>query len=121
VIECGTWTQCNTAAIAKGGQMVTIRSAAENAWLMSTFPTTNDYGYWIGYKRTGSTWAWSSGETSAYTNWQAGEPNGGVGNLHDYAHMYGRSFSTVTLGRWNDTTNASLTSPLTTQTIVEYR
>jgi hypothetical protein len=119
-ISCGTWTQCDAAARAKGGHLVTIRSADEVTWLLSTFPPSNDYGYWIGYRRSGGSWGWVSGEASSFTYWEIGEPNG-LGSPHDYAHMYGRNVGGARAGRWNDTTNESLTSPKTTETIVEYR
>lgn len=119
-ISCGTWTQCDAAARAKGGHLVTIRSADEVTWLLSTFPPTNDYGYWIGYRRSGGSWGWVSGEASSFTYWEIGEPNG-LGSPHDYAHMYGRNVGGARAGRWNDTTNESLTLPKTTETIVEYR
>ncbi|MFZ1679425.1 MAG: lectin-like protein, partial [Rhizobiaceae bacterium] len=66
---CGTWVQCEAAAVQKGGHLVTIRSQAENDWIASTFnvaSTTN--GYWIGLtdQDVEGTWQWISGEPVIY-------------------------------------------------------
>jgi hypothetical protein len=89
---------------------VTITSAAEQTFVYNQvllpnigaprkFPTT-----WIGaYQPPGSQepsggWAWVTGESWSYSNWDAGEPNNGVGyNLvpENVSLMYGTEL-------WND-------------------
>lgn len=84
-----TWGEANLAAIAKGGYLVSITSAAENLFLTNN----SDLGdgannmlhyFWTGgYQPVGSTgsnvtWAWTNGDTFSYVNWAGGEPNGGI-------------------------------------------
>ena len=62
---------------------------------------SNNDLYWIGYNDIASegSWVWTSGISSSYTAWGAGEPNndGGIG---DCAHLYAPPFSLS--GTWND-------------------
>jgi hypothetical protein len=69
-----TWPQAEALAVTYGGHLATVRSAAEQAWLVSTF--TNPY-LWIGANDIAveGQWAWASGEPITYTNWNIGEPN----------------------------------------------
>jgi hypothetical protein len=76
------WATANSNAIAQGGHLVTITSAAEQAWLQA-----NGAGVgWIGFtdQSTEGTFRWVTGETSAYTNWAAGQPDDG-GGIEDFA------------------------------------
>jgi PKD domain/Lectin C-type domain/CARDB len=117
VITCGTWTQCDAAARAKGGNLVTIRSAEENAWIVSNiFPVSNgEAGIWMGATDEGTEgiWRWSSGEAFLYSNWNIGEPNNFLG-----AENSGllNKFASA-LGTWND---GVATAPSVTQAIIEY-
>ena len=118
VITCGTWTQCDAAARAKGGNLVTIRSAAENAWLVANiFPISNNEGaIWMGATDEGTegVWRWRSGEAFLYSNWNTGEPNNyqGIENSGVLYKSAGPS------GTWNDVPDAA--APTVTQAIVEY-
>lgn len=106
VVSRGTWTQDETAAQQLGGNLVTIHSAAENAFIVSNVlqdftgvggPNLFDYPVWIGlYDPTGlaggadggmgpnsqhaANFTWVDGSTSTYRNWQNAygdsEPNG---------------------------------------------
>ena len=102
------WSQTEAQAVNWGGHLVTINDADENAWLVSTFGSSETY--WIGYtdKDEEGNWRWISGEASTYSNWfqhPAGdwEPNdAGQGedaatiNYNDINHNeYGP-------GKWND-------------------
>lgn len=109
-ITCGTWSQCRDAAATKGGQLVTIRSQAENNWLVSTFPMTEHY--WIGTTNYGvaDAWRWVSGAAFNYTNW--GNNLNNLGGNENCAHFY-----SVTPGFWND---LRCDSPDVTKAIVEY-
>ncbi|KAA3623922.1 MAG: HYR domain-containing protein, partial [Bacteroidetes bacterium] len=65
-------------AIASGGHLVTINSAAENTYV-SNF---NSGRIWIGHTDRDSegNWEWVTGEPVIYTNWAPGEPNNYGGN-----------------------------------------
>ncbi len=110
IINCGTWFQCRDAALAKGGQLVTIRSQSENDWLAATFSMTENY--WIGAANDGvpGAWRWSGGETFSYTNW--GNNLNNFGGNENCAHLY-----SVTPGYWND---LRCDSTAVTKAIVEY-
>ncbi len=119
MIECGTWNQCQTAARARGGELVTIRSAAENDWLVSTFMpqvARRPGGLWIGLSDAAAegVWQWSSGEAVTYSRWSAGQPDNRVGD-EDYAHLYA---SPDPEGFWNDIRSDG--QGVITQAIVEY-
>ncbi|MBF2085060.1 DUF4347 domain-containing protein [Thermoleptolyngbya sp. C42_A2020_037] len=93
-----TWEEAQAEARSRGGNLVTINDAAEQAWLVQTFG--GGEGFWIGLtdKDVEGQFRWVSGEPLTYTNWQPGEPNnGGPGGNQDYAWMnYGGP------GRWDD-------------------
>ena len=116
VVEGGvTWTNARNAAVAMGGDLVSITSAEENTFVFSLIETnvaiwyseSNTYGPWIGaIQAPGSQepsggWEWVDGEPMDYTAWNTYEPNNNV-LLSEYAHFFG-------LGRnhiqplWNDT------------------
>jgi len=88
-----TWANAKTSAQGVGGYLACVTSSTENAWLVSNSLTVNTP--WIGGtdEVTENIWAWTSGETWSYTNWNAGEPNNS-GN-EDYLTI-------GTTGGWND-------------------
>lgn len=102
VIDCGSWSQCQMAAVLRGGKLATIRSKAENDWIVSTLlpMSKNEWGLWIGYTNAGheGSWTWNSGESASYTNWAPGEPNNSGGAEH-YAHILNVASNP---GSWND-------------------
>lgn len=110
VIDCGTWTSCRDAAINRGGQLVTIRSQAENDWLAANFSMTALY--WIGayYDIPTRTWKWASGEPLLYTNWGNNLNNSG-------GDEYCSHFFPPTPGYWND---VRCGYEYSTKAIVEY-
>lgn len=131
VIECGTWTACRDSARARGGELVTVRSAAEHAWLIENLlpMAKNEYGLWIGLTDEGQegVWRWTSGEAVAFTNWRVGEPNNFYvdGRAENYVHMWkGNAAPTFSPGVWNDIVNEPLLTgsalSIITQAIVEY-
>ncbi len=89
-----TYEQASSAAIAQGGHLLAINSAAEQNWL-----TTN--GGWVAGDHLGAsdqniegTFVWSNGQPLTYTNWAPNEPNNGGGN-QDYMQIYAN-------GTWDD-------------------
>jgi uncharacterized delta-60 repeat protein len=101
VVGPGAWQECENLAVAEGAHLVTIRSLAEQNWLVSKFGSAGLY--WIGLtdKVTEGVFKWISGETLTYQNWSPGEPNNGYGN-EDYVAMNWGS-----PGKWNDCTNVN--------------
>jgi hypothetical protein len=95
-----TWTEGQALAVSLGGNLTTIRSAAEQAWIQANFggylPTN---GLWIGFNDVAveGQWVWASGEPATYTNWGPGEPNNG-GGIEDWGLLMGA----VAIWRWND-------------------
>jgi lectin-like protein/dockerin type I repeat protein len=96
------WAHSEMDAVKAGGHLVTINDAAEQNFVFSTF---GSYGgrarlLWIGLNDDAveGQYRWVSGQTPAYTNWAAGEPNNG-GN-EDFVAMYYPGHNAG--GRWND-------------------
>jgi hypothetical protein len=86
-----TWADASKACADRGGELVTISSAEENAFLLSLGVADA----WIGFTdaKTEGTYAWASGE-SAYVNWGKTQPDDAGGN-EDCA-------SFLADGTWND-------------------
>lgn len=79
--------------------------AAEQSFIASTFLTPNPTGdgdahFWLGGRDVASegNWAWITGEAWTYSNWNAGEPNGGTGE--NYLALDARG-----TWKWNDVPN----------------
>ena len=131
VIDCGTWTQCRSAARARGGELATVRSQAESDWLVANVLSAakTEYGLWIGLNDEAQpgVFKWSSGEPVTFTNWRVGEPNNlwVDGRPETYVHMWrGNTTPTFLPGVWNDIIDQPLppgaTASIITQAIVEY-
>jgi hypothetical protein len=84
------------------GHLVTITSAAENAFLVSTFHNDSPLPTWIGLTDNeafgGSEsfgqrnpqvdgWVWITGEAVTFTDWVPGGPDGSFNREEDYALM----------------------------------
>ena len=86
-----TWAIAQSIATNYAGNLVTIRDQADRDWLVNNFSSSwsvaANQGPWIGYtdQVLEGTWRWISGSTSTYTNWAAGEPNGGAND--DWAYF----------------------------------
>jgi hypothetical protein len=81
-----SWPAAEASAVAAGGHLVSIQSAAENQWLVTTFfpSAPPDYvDYWIGLTDYPSgPWHWTSGDPLSYVNWgSAAEPAWDYGYL----------------------------------------
>ncbi len=86
-----TWTDASTACVERGGQLVTVSSAEENAFLLSLGVSDA----WIGFTdvATEGTYVWISSQ-STYVNWGMAQPDDGAGN-EDCAVF-------LADGTWND-------------------
>jgi large repetitive protein len=73
----GSWVSAHATCNTYGYELVTITSAAENAWVDTTADTYSTGKWWTGLNDRASegTFVWASGESVSYTNWHAGEPN----------------------------------------------
>src|SRR5712691_1849172 len=118
-----TWTAARNLALAKGGDLATVTSAAENAFIYAliddpiywTAPTGSDVvGPWIGGIQApgsvepGGGWGWVTGEPFSYINWSANSPNNNttLGN-ENRIDFYGQG-ATVAQRQpfWNDAADA---------------
>ncbi|MBD2028280.1 Calx-beta domain-containing protein [Leptolyngbya sp. FACHB-711] len=93
------WGEAQQQARSFGGNLVTINSAEEQAFLAGKYAGQN---LWIGYSDAGKEYdpttregfQWVSGESSAYTNWGANQPDNNIG---------GQDFTILSSnGRWDD-------------------
>lgn len=106
-----TWLQARDRAIALGGHLATVGSAAEDRFVLDLAREhpeafrSNGTGPWLGARRTrvdGGTpdtgWAWVDGTPWSYTGWREGQPDD-TDRLEDYLALYAPEG--VDLG-WND-------------------
>jgi len=109
-----SWEQARDAAIARGGHLATISSAAENDFV---FNLAKDASYWApyapynvtggpwlgGYRAAGqsdpaSGWTWVTGEPWTYQGWAPGAPN----NLGENYLQFFTGGSLIPSSGWND-------------------
>lgn len=124
IIAPESWSNAQTEAHVMGGHLATIRSVAENNWIITNLladfsssggPNLSALPLWIGLydpdrndgggpgSQHAADFIWDSGETNSYRNWNSGEPNN-VGNVEYYTAInwhYAQSM-TSTRGTWND-------------------
>ena len=82
VKEAMDWNSAKANCEGLGGHLATLSSAEEDDYVWRLGGYLNN---WLGFtdEAVEGTWVWITGESSAYTNWKAGEPNNS-GN-EDYA------------------------------------
>lgn len=109
-----SWDAAQAEAVSLGGNLASIESATENAFVASLLPSAAggpDTAAWIGLLRTAaSSWQWVDGSAFSYTNWAGGEPNNAIGNEF-YGMMYGPNWpqwSPNPFGGWNDHNQTSI-------------
>jgi Lectin C-type domain len=126
VISRGSWTVSEAVAQSLGGHLATIRSAAENSWIVSNVavdysgtggPNASSVPLWIGIydpvygdgggAQHAANFVWASGEPITYTNWN---PDTGIGPDPNNARgleYYGTinwhyAYGGFPAGTWND-------------------
>lgn len=112
------WEDARDQAIALGGHLATLTSAAENQFVfdhLASDPTlwkNGFYGPWIGgYQTPGLSdpaagWHWVTGEPWSYTNWGVGEPNDALGTADEtLLHFDNLLDQPQPSPRWNDYRN----------------
>ncbi|MBI1226854.1 MAG: HYR domain-containing protein [Bacteroidetes bacterium] len=91
------WDNARLDCIAKGGQLATIKSAAENQYIADHLGYGNAAYIGLSDKDSEGIFKWVDGTNLVYSNWNAGEPNNGNGFPENYTVMEG-----WTLGKWAD-------------------
>ena len=102
IVQGPTWEEAEANAVKLGGHLVTINDAAENEWIKTSY-STNNSSIWIGFNdnsKEGS-WVWSSGDSSAFTAWNSGEPDGQANykSTENAAHLV---LTGGIAGKWQD-------------------
>jgi Domain of unknown function (DUF4214)/Lectin C-type domain len=89
------WTSARDYCAQRGGHLVTITSAEEQASV-----TSHNGNGWLGGTDEGSegTWRWVTGEPFTYTNWQPGQPGGGI----EENFLFARQDVDGPEGAWDD-------------------
>jgi hypothetical protein len=78
------------------GHLATLTSPEEEKLVLDSFPKIVPNYVWLGAtdEHKEDEWKWITGETWSYTNWDSGEPNGGIyENCLDYSDG---------IDKWND-------------------
>ncbi len=95
--QTGTWDEMRALAVARGGDLASFASLAENEFANRTRRSEDapvGGGPWIGARKlTSQVWQWMDGTTWGFVNWAQGEPCCGDAGL--YVHLYPN-------GQWND-------------------
>lgn len=100
------WAQSEALVSGYGGHLVTINSAAEQAFveqLLAKEPAPGG-AYWIGLEKTNGSYGWITGEPVTYTNWLTGQPdnNQGIENIGSILWSNPGENSAGAPGTWND-------------------
>ena len=96
-----TWQEAKRACEAMGGHLATVTSAKEQKTLEAL--NLQNENLWIGANcDSGGNWAWVTGESWEYTNWNDGEPNNSS-NV-----MPAESCAAIWPDGWNDLASGNL-------------
>ena len=73
-----TWADAEAACACSGGHLASIENSDENDMVLSLVPAYHDY--WIGYhfSSENSSWIWSDGTKSEFSNWGDVNPKNGT-------------------------------------------
>lgn len=105
VLSNSNWQLAREAAQSLGGDLATVNSSEENAWIVSNCfgpaGAANVTRLWIGLTDTAQegSFQWADGSAFTYSRWDSNEPNNG-GGVEDWVLMYDN-------GRWNDVNNVA--------------
>ena len=90
-----TWGDAFSAANTYGGDILTITSAGENAFILGALASFTATNIWLGATsdNPSTQFEWINGESWVYDNWAAGEPNSGS---EEYIEFF------QTNGEWNN-------------------
>ena len=85
--------------VARGGHLATLTTSSENSFCYNYIVSKDVKSAYFGFTdaEKEGVWKWITGETTSYTNWHSGEPNG-ENSREDYAMFYYK----FTDGTWND-------------------
>ncbi|QOV91974.1 lectin-like protein [Humisphaera borealis] len=101
-----SWSEAAAAIAPFGGHLVTITSAAEQAFVEQLLQSGNSQGgaYWIGLQKSSGTYNWITGEPVSYTNWLPGQPdnNQGAETVGSILWSIPGEHPAGTPGEWND-------------------
>jgi len=114
-----TWQAARTDAQARGGDLASITSTAENAFVFGladdpsfwTLAGPHNYGPWIGGFQSVFTsepaggWEWADGEAWSFTAWASGQPDNNGGAEHHALYFVPANARSAT---WNDWTGGGL-------------
>ena len=101
------WGEAADLAVSWCGYLVTIDGGFENDWLVNTSGLLSGIDQaWTGLNdaTTEGTFAWFNGDSTAYRNWYAGEPNN-LGN-EDFGTVWGTADAKA--GQWNDNSDTEV-------------
>lgn len=111
--ESMSWTDAKKYCEDRGGYLAVITSQAEQEAVQQLVAGGSRNNYWIGAYRSGSSFAWVTGESFSYTNWDSGEPNNDPNQSSEsgenYVMMYRVKDPSKSKGQayaWNDCPNA---------------
>ena len=118
------WEMARAYAEARGGYLVSVTSAAEQALIERLFAGSTSCqgdlnGVFLGGRQAlgnlpADGWSWVSGEPWGYTNWAPGEPNDFSSFPEDYLMMVTRDM------RWYDVVVAGVFAPCAYSAIIEW-
>lgn len=80
------WSDARVMAEGMGGYLATVTSAEDNEWIWLNLGTPEQH--YLGGHRSGTGWAWITGEPWSFTAWAPWEPNNANGGepYLEYAH-----------------------------------
>ena len=118
------WEMARAYASARGGYLMTVTSAGEQALLERLFAGSascqGDFsGVFLGGRQptgnaAGANWGWITGEPWGYTNWASSEPNDFGGFPEDYLMMVTQDM------RWYDIVLGGVFAPCAYSAVVEW-
>ena len=108
-----TWSDAKRVCEELGGHLVTITSEEEQNFVTSLIEEGKMNQYWLGLQRYSQEYAWITGESVEYSNWDKGEPNGIENNKEYCAEILNKANPAVSGSqrfKWNDVNNSNTVS-----------